>query len=46
MAKKLVITPLDAFEMASRVDFLTEHWEVLQYAGAIYSAYIWGKNVK
>lgn len=46
MPKKLIITPNDALEMAYNVGFLKEKWEILQYAGNIYAAYLWGKNVK
>lgn len=46
MAKKFVLTPGDALDMAQNVDFLKEKWEILQYAGVIYAAYLWGKNVK
>ena len=40
------MTLSEAFEMAIKVDFLTEIWEKKLYAYSIHEAYLWGKSVK
>ena len=40
------MTLSEAFEMARKVDFLTEVWEKRLYAYSVYNAYLWGKSVK
>ena len=43
---KKEMTLYDALDIATRVNFLTERWEVKMYAIALREAFLWGKYVK
>lgn len=43
---KKEMTLYDAVDIATRVNFLTERWEVKMYAIALREAFLWGKYVK
>ena len=46
MIMKKEMTLYDAVDIATRVNFLTERWEVKMYAIALREAFLWGKYVK